>query len=48
MKTDIKHGGKREGAGRKKQVPEDAKKRGIMLTNAEYEKVLELLKSMRG
>jgi hypothetical protein len=40
-------GGKREGAGAPKQAPVDAKRRNILLTDDEYNKVREFLKEMR-
>lgn len=40
-------GGKREGAGAKKQAPEDAKRRTITVSDDEYDKVREFLKEMR-
>lgn len=41
------HGGKREGAGAKKKAPTDAKRRNILMTDTEYEKVKKLLDEMR-
>lgn len=41
------HGGKREGAGAKKKAPVEARRRVVLMTDAEYEKVKKLLDEMR-
>ncbi|WP_199883938.1 hypothetical protein [Anaerosinus massiliensis] len=40
-------GGHREGAGAKKKAPDDAKRRNILMTDDEYEKVKSLLDELR-
>jgi hypothetical protein len=48
MKTkNNNHGGKRPGAGAKKQSPLDAKRRTFLLTDAEHKKVSEFIKELR-
>jgi hypothetical protein len=41
------HGGYRPGAGAKKQAPPDAKRRVMLLTDTEHEKVKELITQLR-
>ena len=42
------HGGKRPGAGAKKQAPADARRRMFLLTDTERDKVSEYIKQLRG
>jgi len=41
------HGGLRPGAGSKKQAPEGAKRRTLLLTDTEHDKVKEYIKQLR-
>jgi hypothetical protein len=41
------HGGKREGAGAKKLTPPNARRRNILVTDEEYQKVKEYIKLLR-
>lgn len=45
--TATEHGGKREGSGRKKQLPEGAKCRSILLTDEEYLAIKKIVNEMR-
>ena len=46
-KNRTTHGGYRPGAGKKKTVPEDAKKRALMMTDKDHEQVVSLLENLR-
>ena len=43
----MSHGGKREGAGAKKQAPEGATRRTFLLTDKEHQKVKEYIAKLR-
>jgi len=43
----MQHGGKREGAGAKKQAPADAKRRNFLITDTEHQLMKEYLKQLR-
>lgn len=45
--TSPNWGGRRKGAGAKRQLPPDARVRSVKMTDTEYEKVKEFLKSLR-
>lgn len=45
--TSSNWGGRRKGAGAKRRLPPDARVRSVKMTDEEYEKVKEFLKSIR-
>jgi len=42
------HGGKRPGAGSKKQAPPDAKRRTLLVTDSEHAIIKEFIQKIRG
>ena len=45
--TSPNWGGRRKGSGAKRRLPPDARVRSVKMTDTEYEKVKEFLKSIR-